>query len=422
MKMEDIKPTKAKEKNLTGIDFFLLWAGAAVSLAEIWAGGTISGAGFLAAAVAIVIGHVIGNTPLALGGILGSRHGIPTMVSIRPSFGVVGSQFAALLNIIQLVGWTAVMLLICGFTINTLFEDVNYRIWIATAGIITTLWAIVGHRFWKWMQRAAVTLLLVLCVVLTYVVLVNYDISEIIRTGPSLQSPIGFGLAMDLVIAMPISWLPLVSDYSRFSKSSKGAFWGTWWGYLIVGSWMYLLGLFASIATGTDTPDAMVIELMGKAGLIIPAVIIVIFSTVTTTFLDIYSASVSTQNIFSRLSGRWGILGAGILGTIIALFFPATQYETFLLFIGSIFCPLFGVVLSDYFILSKLKIETKELFKKGGKYWYSGGFNITALFSWGVGFLIYHGMAIFLPNIGASLPAIVASALIYYIVMKAKKR
>ena len=93
--MKDIKPTKAAERNLSGIDFFLLWAGAAVSLAEIWAGGTLSGAGFLAAAVAIIIGHVIGNTPLALGGILGSRHGVPTMVSIRPSFGVVGSQFAA---------------------------------------------------------------------------------------------------------------------------------------------------------------------------------------------------------------------------------------------------------------------------------------------------------------------------------------
>ena len=419
--MKDIKPTKVAERNLSGIDFFLLWAGAAVSLAEIWAGGTLSGAGFLAAAVAIIIGHVIGNTPLALGGILGSRHGVPTMVSIRPSFGVVGSQFAAILNIIQLIGWTAVMLLICGFIINTLSSDVNYRIWIALAGIITTLWAIVGHRFWKWMQRAAVSLLLVLCVVLTYVVLANYDISEIIRTGPSLQYPMGFGLAMDLVIAMPISWLPLVSDYSRFSKSSKGAFWGTWWGYLIVGSWMYLLGLFASIATGSDTPDAMVIELMGKAGLIIPAVIIIIFSTVTTTFLDIYSASVSTQNIFPRLSGRWGIFGAGILGTIIAMFFPATEYETFLLFIGSIFCPLFGVVLSDYFVLSKLKMETKELFKKGGKYWYLGGFNVIALLSWGFGFLLYHGIATFVPNLGASLPAIVTSALIYYIVMKFRK-
>jgi NCS1 family nucleobase:cation symporter-1 len=419
--MKDIKPTKVAERNLSGIDFFLLWAGAAVSLAEIWAGGTLSGAGFLAAAVAIIIGHVIGNTPLALGGILGSRHGVPTMVSIRPSFGVVGSQFAAILNIIQLIGWTAVMLLICGFIINTLYSNVNYRIWIALAGIITTLWAIVGHRFWKWMQRAAVSLLLVLCVVLTYVVLVNYDISEIIRTGPSLEYPMGFGLAMDLVIAMPISWLPLVSDYSRFSKSSKGAFWGTWWGYLIVGSWMYLLGLFASIATGSDTPDAMVIELMGKAGLIIPAVIIIIFSTVTTTFLDIYSASVSTQNIFSRLPGRWGILGAGILGTIIALFFPATEYETFLLFIGSIFCPLFGVVLSDYFVLSKLKMEAKELFKKGGKYWYLGGFNVIALLSWGFGFLLYHAIAIFVPNLGASLPAIVTSALVYYIVMKVRK-
>jgi nucleobase:cation symporter-1, NCS1 family len=103
---QGIKPVGPAERNLNGMDFLLLWAGAAVSLAEIWAGGLLVPLGITAGILAVLLGHLIGNTPLALGGIIGSRTGLPTMVSVRPSFGVRGSYFATVLNLVQLVGWT----------------------------------------------------------------------------------------------------------------------------------------------------------------------------------------------------------------------------------------------------------------------------------------------------------------------------
>ena len=112
--MSGIEPIPKELRNLGGWDFFLLWAGAAVSLAEIWAGGLIVPLGLGLGLFAILLGHLIGNTPFAMGGLIGSRWGIPAMVSARPSFGVRGSYFAASLNVIQLIGWTAVMLIICG--------------------------------------------------------------------------------------------------------------------------------------------------------------------------------------------------------------------------------------------------------------------------------------------------------------------
>ncbi len=408
------------ERNLTGIDFFFLWAGAAVSLAEIWAGGTLAGAGFMAALVAIVIGHVAGNTLLGMGGIIGSRHGVPTMVSVRPAFGVFGARFAAALNIVQLIGWTAVMLLVTGNALSSLFPSVDYRIWAAATGILTTLWALAGHEVWKWLERAAVTMLIVLCLFMTYRVVFAYDIGSIVRTGASRTSPMGFGLALDLVIAMPISWLPLVSDYSRFAKTTRGAFWGTWVGYFLVGSWMYLLGLITSLATGTETPDAMIIDTMGRFGLIVPAVLVVVFSTVTTTFLDIFSAAVSAQSIFSRLKGRWGVVLAGLIGTAVALVFPAQEYENFLLLIGSVFCPLFGVVLIDYFILRKKAIDVSAL-SGTGKYWYRGGFNVRAFGAWLLGFVFYHLMYRLFPEVGASLPAMIVSGLSYWVVTRGRR-
>src|SRR4030067_2025049 len=112
--MAGIQPIPKEKRNLRGWDFFLLWTGAAISLAEIWAGSLIVPLGLTLGLLAILFGHLIGNTPFALGGLIGSKWGIPTMVSVRPSFGIRGSYFAAALNVIQLIGWTAVMLIVCG--------------------------------------------------------------------------------------------------------------------------------------------------------------------------------------------------------------------------------------------------------------------------------------------------------------------
>ncbi len=410
-----IEPIGKEGRNLNGMDFFLLWAGAAVSLAEIWAGGLLVPLGFLTGFLVILIGHVIGNTPMALGGIIGSRTGIPTMVTVRPSFGVRGSYFATVLNLVQLVGWTGVMLWIGGQAAQAVwpFPSVGFRGWVVICGIATTLWAILGHRYWKWLHRIAVTALIALCCVMSWVVLHKHGLTSLLAIPPEKGMP--FMLGLDIVIAMPISWLPLVCDYSRYGKRTGPAFWGTWIGYFLASSWMYVIGLAAALATHSPTPDSMVLELMVGLGLALPAIVIVLFSTFTTTFLDIYSTAVSALNIWPKMGERRGSLMCGILGTAIALMFPGTAYENFLLFVGSVFCPLFGVVLADYFFFRK-----QHYFEKGvsgqDDYWYVGGFNIWAFAAWGIGFALYH----FLQRQttwGSSIPSLVATGLIYLILM-----
>jgi purine-cytosine permease-like protein len=179
------------------------------------------------------------------------------------------------------------------------FPGAGFRGWVIVAGIATTLWAVLGHRFWKWVQRIAVTALLLLCCVMTYVVFRQYGWDQLTKIPSKGSMP--FMVGLDLVIAMPISWLPLVCDYSRFGKSTPAAFWGTWIGYFLVSSWMYVLGLGAALATGSATPENMVLQLMVGMGLALPAIIIVLFSTFTTTFLDIYS----TPSLPSTSGPNW---------------------------------------------------------------------------------------------------------------------
>jgi NCS1 family nucleobase:cation symporter-1 len=424
-----IEPISREERNLGGLDFFLLWAGAAVSLAEIWAGGLIVPLGLGLGLWSILLGHFIGNTPFALGGVMGSRWGIPTMVSVRPSFGIRGSYFAAALNVIQLIGWTAVMLIICGQAADAISKSYGFSnpvLWIVLSGAITTLWAVVGRRIWKWLERISVIALLLLCVAMTYVVFKEYGwkaLSQIPR-----QREFSFMVGVDLVIAMPISWLPLVSDYSRFARGSKSSFWGTWIGYFIISSWMYLLGLMASLATKSPDPSGVAMNLMLKFGWAIPALVIVLFSTFTTTFLDIYSTAISGLNIVPKLGEGRGVILGGVLGTVTALVFPTIlNYEDFLLFIGAMFCPLFGIVLVDYFLMRRGSLHVEDLYRKDGRYWFWKGFNPLAIVSWAIGFAIYLGFSPMLMEkvlgmnvafpwaIGSSLPSLIIAGLTYWL-------
>ena len=413
----DIRPVAVSERKLSGMDFFLLWAGVAISLAEIWAGGLLAPMGFRMALGAILLGHVIGNTLMALGGVIGSDHGITSMISVRPSFGILGSNLAAVLNIVQLICWASIMLIIggrAGAMLATSLGGVlaSNEFWIVLIGLGTLLWAILtGGKIWKWMQVAAVVGLVLMLLIMTW------EAYRQVGRGvaPPASSPrMPFMTGLDLVIAMPISWMPIVADYSRFARRSSTAFWSTWWGYFLVSSWMYALGLSASLWTGTAEPHMQLLGLLGGLGLLTPALLTVVFSTITSDFPDLYSAACSFLNISGKISARTVMGITGVVSIVLALVFPMERYQGFLLFIGAMFVPLFGVVLTDYFFVRKRRLDQDALNRVGGPYWYSRGYHGKALFAWAVGFATYEAIQILRFPVGGSIPAMLAAGVLYY--------
>ncbi len=414
----NIQPVSAGERNLSGPDFFLLWAGVAISLAEIWAGGFLAPMGLWLGIAAIVLGHIIGNTFMALGGIIGSEHGIMSMVSVRPSFGIRGSNLAAVLNIVQLIGWASIMLIIGGRAGAMLGKSMggilaSNSLWIIAIGFGTLIWAqMTGKSIWRVMQKLTVIGLLLLMVLMSGVSLKEFG-SGVFDVKPR---DMPFMIGLDLVIAMPISWMPLVADYARFSKSTAPAFWNTWLGYFLISSWMYVLGLTATLVAGDGDPGALILQLMGGLGLAVPALMMVVFSTITTGFPDVYSAACSAMNISQKFSSRTILWVAGIISILVALVFPMEQYENFLFLIGAMFVPLFGVVLTDYFFIRNRQITTESLYRPQGPYWYAKGFNVVALICWAAGFFVYELIALTKYPIGGSMPSLLVAGILYYFI------
>ncbi|MEM2933510.1 MAG: cytosine permease [Halobacteria archaeon] len=315
-------------------------------------------------------------------------------------------------------GWTAIMIIIGASSANEISQEfgfANIYLWIVIIGAVTTAWSFMGKGYWKLLERGAVILLGLLLACITYSVFAGYATQFFSYQG---NGELSFAVALDIVIAMPLSWLPLAADYSRFSKEVKESAFGTWLGYFIVSSWMYAIGYCAVIATG----NADIVPMMLALGFSTAALFIVLLSTFTTTFMDIYSTAISTLNILSKIGERKGILIYGIVGTLIALVFPVTQYEYFLLLLGSVFSPLFGIILFDYFIMRKKKLELEELYKASdSKYWYKNGVNVFAIIAWLDGVITYQLCYSYALWIGSSIPSLISAGVLYILLMKLRR-
>lgn len=369
--------------------------------------------------IVILLGHIIGNTFLGLSGVIGSDYGISSMVSVRPSFGIKGANIAALFNIIQLIGWAAILLIIAanaGAIVGQYYGGIlgSYKLWAVVIGLLTLLWALyTGKTVWKYMQILACLVMVYVIILMTYMTFKHVQFSDFsFSTSPKLH----FMTALDLVIAMPISFLPIVADYSRFAKSTKRAFTSTWVGYFIISAWMYILGLGGAILLGEQDPTRLILKSFAIIGLAVPALCMVIFSTVTSNFPDLYSATCSMKSMSSKINDKLLMTIFAILIILIALVFPMNQYENYLFIIGAMFIPLFGVVLTDYFIIRKRKLNISNIDKKSGDYWYSNGYNIIAIVSWVIGFCLY--LMIKDCYIGGSIPSILAAGAVYYCLTK----
>lgn len=358
------EPVPAAHRRLRGRDFFVLWFSLGVGLLVLAAGGLLTRTDFgfgltlSEAVLVILIGSVVGSAMLALAGHLGTAHGVPTMVGLRAVLGRTGSYVPTALNVLQLIGWAAFEVMVMG--------EAAARILGQPAGSAAAMGLVLGFAAFcallaaggpvavvrDWLEKFAVWLVIGSSAWVTYVVFARGGFPW----GGFSSGAASLLLATDLVIAMPVSWWPLVCDYTRFGTRSRTAAGGTFLGYAVANAWFFLLGAAMIVALGMMDVIASVLALtLGSV-----ALFLILVDETDNGFANIYSGAVSLQNIFPRLrqrplvaiiavasagAGLW-LTGVGGLNGAAAL-----AYEGFLLLIGGVFVPLLGVVASDLFLV-----------------------------------------------------------------------
>ena len=414
-----IRPVPDKHKMLSGLDYFILWSSLGVGLLVLSAGSFLSEASFLDAILAIIVGSAAGSILLALAGKIGSDQGIPSLITMRPAFGIRGSYLPAILNIMQLIGWTTFEIMILARAADMLAGSiVPYYFWAAIFGVLVALLGIVGplNVVRQWIGKFAVWIAYGTSAIIIINLLNSADIAALMSSS---GEGLSFFSALDLVIAMPVSWMPLVADYNRFSKKSKSALWGTFIGFTMTNILFY----FGGVLLGTS--DIVAIMVAIQAMFFGFLMLLLIVDEADNAFADVYSASVSTQDIFPKISQKHLIVGFTALSAILAMVVSVDQYEVFLLLIGAIFVPLFGVVLTDYYILRRQKYTTQMLYSCQNRLGIGG----PAIIAWALGALLNYILSPLspiympqLPAIGATIPSLAAASLIYVAITKMLRR
>ena len=409
-----IDPVPPKHRILGGFDYFILWSSLGVGLLVFSAGSFLSEAPFYYALLAIIIGSITGSILLSLAGKIGSDHAIPSLIGIRPAFGLYGSYLAAILNIIQLIGWTTFEILILSKAAQSLTNLHVPFLWNIIFGIVIALFGIFGPLFLvkQWLSKFAIWIVYASSIVILVALLSQNLPNSISAVGKDMS----FFVALDLVIAMPISWMPLVSDYNRFAKTSRGAFMGTLIGFSITNIIFYLGGLLLGLG------DISSIIISIQAILFGFILLVMVVDEVDNAFADIYSAAISSQSIFRNLNQRYLIIGFTALSTILSIFVSIEGYQQFLLLIGALFIPLFGVLLTDYFVVKRGKYQIDKVYGNGNKMIKVG---YPAIVAWSIGAILYYLLSQLspiyvsqIPTVGSTIPSLIASSLLYLLFTK----
>ena len=407
-------PVPADKRSLTARDAFSLWFSLGIGLLVLQAGALlVPGLSLGEALIAIGTGSLVGAALLALAGVVGADSGLATIAALRPTLGVRGASIAAVLNIIQLIGWGAFEIIAMRDAAKTLFHHSTAMsaVWTIVFGLAATSLAIMGPLSFvrRFLRHWGMWLLLLGAAWLSYALLSRHDLMSLFsRPGTGALS---LGGGIDVVVAMPLSWLPLIADYSRFGRTSKAMFKGSAGGYLLANIWFFSLGAAYALVAAKD-PEGMLLSALATTGGGLALLLILIDET-DNVFADIFSAATSTATLFP-FQIRHLAIGFGALCTLIALFVPMTSFIDFLYMIGSVFTPLYGVLLVDHFIVRRRQVLTNEISRLTGPYGFTAGVHLSAFASWGAGIATYYYFLHLLPAAGATLPALFMAGFIYW--------
>lgn len=373
----------------------LIWFGASVSLAEILTGTFFAPLGLAQGTAAILIGHIIGGIMFFLVSYASARTGASAMETAGRAFGRAGQMAFGTANTIQLLGWTAIMIASGAASAVFLFPQLGFEAWCLIIGALIVVWIAIGSKNMGRAQSVAAIALFALTIIAALGVLGQGSPSPIDN-----DEALSFGAAVELAAAMPLSWLPVAGDYTRNAKSPLSGSVASALAYSAGSCWMFFIGLGLVLVAGTvDFSEALAAAGLGAVG-----ILVVVFSTVTTTFLDAQSAGESAHAVSARVPTKASGIVTALAGIALAIFAPVGNFEEFLYVIGSIFAPMAAIVCVD--VLALGHDSSKSLA------------NWPNAILWLVGFVLYRLSLSWDLPCGNTLPVIIAIALATFVTQK----
>ena len=385
-----ITPVPERLRVLGLLDLTLLWGNLSISLLVIVAAaGLVPMLSFQEALLAILIGAVAGNLLLGLAAAIGADARVPGMVLLRAPLGRRGSYLPTVLNVAQNLGWSTFELIIISTAAAALSQRVfgfsERWLWALLFGAVSLALGLMGPIGFvrRYVKKFAVWAVAASIVYLTWWAIDKADLHHLWHSQGTGGLSLGQGI--DLVMASVVSWTPLAADYTRFARDRRSAFVGAGVGYFLPTLWGFALGAVLVLERHLSDPAQIPSAVAGGSALAVVALLMLTVDESDEAFADIYSTAVSLQNLLPRVSQRLLIAIVAAVATAGAIVINLGNYLTFLFLLGSVFVPLFGVLLADWLARGAHYAE-RDIFAGPAVRW-------ERIAAWIAGFVLYQWLS-----------------------------
>ncbi|NBX56617.1 MAG: allantoin permease [Betaproteobacteria bacterium] len=346
---ESLTPVSADQRVFGWSAHASLWFSLGVGLLVMQIGAyLVPAVGTQDALLAIILGSVLGAGLLAWVAKIGCDTGLSSAGLMNQVYGSDFARLPVVLNIVQLVGWTSFELVVMRDGTLAMYQSTWGGAPLAATlfwgGVLTLLMAFSMLGLVRsFVSRIGLPLVVLSLLWLTwqFVDLLRAQGWSVFWNRPS-TGDMGLLSAVDLVIAMPVSWLPLIADYARHGQDSRSALSGSWLGFAMANMWCFALGV---MVVSVSDPGANLVNTLLLAQGALLALGLILLDELDNAYGDVYSCAVNSHSLFPSLTVKqWG-LACAVVCTGLAMALPMHSLEPFLLMLSSVFVPLYGVIL-----------------------------------------------------------------------------
>lgn len=394
----DILPTQQAERVIGWPDFIWLWFGMVAQMGVFLLGASFAGRLSLPDALAaIALGSVVVGVVSVLNGDIGIEHGLTYAVYLRAPYGIRGAWAPSVLRASVAVCWFAIQTyfgaIAIDISVRILTGYSNWPLWYWSFGTLQILITMRGIGSIRRLENLAAPALLVLSAWVVYL-LGSQRGWETIASFP-IASPIPFWAAVTANLSYWITVADNIPDFTRFVRTTPGAA-----GFLsrnrhsllgqlpglTLGMMLFAtVGYLGKVFTGHGNPVEAIGSTLGGLMVLVGFVIILLAQLSTNVAANLYAPGYVLSSLLApRVSFAHGVLIGGIAGMVAVM--PWRLVDAFLTYlpsVGAVLSPVAGVMLADYYLVRRRRLDVPALFRHDGPYAYRTGFNPAAYLAHG---------------------------------------
>lgn len=363
MKKTSAFEIKADERQSWG-SITMVWIGSMICVPALMIGGMLgAGLSLGTCALAIIVGYALVCLFMSFMGMHACDTGLPTAVMAGGALGEKGAKYIiSTILAISCIGWFGIQAAVCGASFSSMvggMTGLNIPVWLSSVvwGVIMLLTACFRFSGLKWLNKIAVPLL---GVVLAYALIYNFATGGgAALSGYVPSAPMTFVAGVSMTVGSFVVAAAISGDYCRFAKSREDVVKSSVIGVLPSGLVVLMLGAILAICTGSYDISVF----LSTAGLPLVGLIALILATWTTNVSNAYSGGLSLSVLLGQDEKKSQITTAiaGIVGTVLAAVGILNSLQGFLSLLSAIVPALMGVLIADYWVIGKGKVENFEI-------------------------------------------------------------